>query len=263
MVHESIVTIKLGVSRITVAHHDRTGRIANLFVRKTTHYLNDDRELKQLLTFPERWGIVSSIVLVNVIPQFSESLKNLSSRNSHASLLSPSGNEFGLEIDYLPPHSLGVDRIAACKGALIRFPELSGRPFVVADFGSHTVLTLFRNGAVIGGSIASGIPLQLQSVGGGIVLGQYPLKSLGLPRRAIGRSTLESIAIGTILGAVRGVEGLFLDMCREMEGDMELILTGGLARLFCPFFRIPVRCDRHLIHYGAWSVAISGPFGTE
>lgn len=266
MSHEIVVTVKAGVSRTTMGCHDGSGRITGLFVRKTPRSkLNmvDDTEWKNFFSIPQKWGSRSSIVLISVIPQLSEWLKEMFSGSSRVTLFCPSGKELGLKIEYFPENSLGIDRIAACRGTLIRYPDLSSRSFVVADFGSHTVLTLCRKGTVIGGSIASGVPLMLQSIGGGVVLEKYSMNSLNLPRRAVGRSTSESIATGTILGAVRGVEGLFQDMCRELGDELELILTGGLSRLFRPFFRIPVRCDRQLIHYGAWAVGISGPSERE
>ena len=255
---EKVVSIKAGVSRITVALHDRSGRITDLLVRKTARDLLSGLESEPILSFPDRWGSRFRVVLISVVPQITEWMKKGFSGNTRIALLCPSVFDWGMPIDYLPEKTLGIDRIAACQGALTRYPDLSGRSFVVADFGTHTVLTLCRKGTIAGGSIASGIPLQLQSIGGGLVLGSY---SLRLPERIVGQTTAEGISTGTILGSVRGVEGIFDDMNQESGGGLELILTGGLSRLLRRFFRVSVRCDRQLIHYGAWGGYSLGRFG--
>ncbi|MHB1286159.1 MAG: type III pantothenate kinase [Leptospirales bacterium] len=254
---EKVVSIKVGVSRMTVALHDRSGKIQDLLVWRTPKKISSVQAPFEDFQFPKRWGKIFEVVLISVVPQLTAWLKVIFASNPQMTLHCPSEEEWGVVIDYFPKRTLGVDRIAACHGALVRYPDLTGRSFVVADFGSHTVMTLYRNGTILGGSIAAGIPLQLESIGGGLVLGPYILK---LPRGFVGKSTEESIAVGTILGAVKGVEGLFERMGEEYEGEFELILTGGLSQLLRPFFRLPVRCDRQLIHYGAWNVHTLGSF---
>ncbi len=252
---EKVVSIKVGVSRMTVALHDRSGKIQDLRVWRTPKKISSVQEPFENFQLPERWGNILEVVLISVVPQLTAWLKLIFSKNSRITLHCPSAEEWGLEIEYFPRKTLGVDRIAACHGALVRYPELTGRSFVVADFGSHTVMTLYRKGTILGGSIAAGIPLQLASIGGGLVLGPSILK---LPKGVVGKSTEESIAVGTILGAVKGVEGLFERMEKECGGELELILTGGLSQLLRPFFRLPLRSDRQLIHYGAWGVHAEG-----
>lgn len=155
-------------------------------------------------------------------------------------------------INYAPPDSMGSDRLLSVLGVVERFPHFVEKSFAVADFGSHTTMTVFHNGQVIGGSIASGIPLSLGVIGGGRVVLGDPGRTLRPSRISFpGGSTEESIQAGTVLGAVRSVEGLLFDAEDSLGCSLELFLTGGLAPIVKPMFHRPCFMDRHLLHRGA------------
>lgn len=256
MNHKAVVTIKVGLSRTTIGRHLPDGSLSDIRVFKTP-FSGAARSFQETFgTFPDRWGKIDTAVVVNVVPDIDPSgFSSLSKSNARMEILVPKTTDWPMAIDYTPPDSLGVDRIAACFGARWRF-HTGDRYIVVADFGTHTVLTLFRNGQVLGGSLFPGIRLQLSSVGAGRALSSF---SLGRPGVAIGRNTREGVLSGTVLGAVKAVEGLTDEMERLTGNDIDLILTGGLARFVQPYFRRPVHADRQLVHFGAWAFLLDNP----
>jgi type III pantothenate kinase len=248
--HETVVTIKVGLSRITIGRHRHDGTLSDVIAVKTPAPGSAQAFPETSLSILERWGIIDRAVIVNVVPDIDpNAFLPLSRPGGAMQILSPKTHDWPMDIDYVPPGSMGVDRIAACMGALWRF-RTGDRTCVVADFGTHTVLTLYRKHRILGGALCPGIVLQLSSVGAGRVLSPYVLDR---PSGALGRSTRDGVLAGTVLGTVKAVEGLSEEMER-LEGDsIDLILTGGLARFVQPYFRRPVLVDRHLVHFGAWT----------
>jgi type III pantothenate kinase len=194
-----------------------------------------------------------------VIPELEESICRAwkMSTGGDLRLFDPECAPFTL--DYHPPGTLGRDRSAAIWGALDRFGEALGKTFMVADFGTHTVTTVWHEGCVLGGSIAPGIVLQRKSVGGGRLTlvpgmerkeGQAKLDRFH-DKGGIGRSTVEGIEAGVVLGSVAAVEGLRKRVEREFGQPVSLVLTGGFACRISPFFSQGVFRNRQLVHYGA------------
>ena len=163
-----------------------------------------------------------------------------------------SHGDYPFPIHYNPPESMGSDRLLSVLGAVDRFPRLMEGSFAVVDFGSHTTMTVFHKGQVVGGSIAPGISLSLGVIGAGrVVLGDRG-RTLRPSRISFpGRSTEESIQAGTVLGAVRSVEGLLFDAEDALGERFEVFLTGGLSPIVRPMFHRFCFMDRHLLHRGA------------
>ena len=248
-----MITVKMGVSRLTLAVHDGKGRISSILVRKTPHEVLSPDGWENHLSLPVWFGdIKAPVAMASVVPQYDTALQKALVASGKKWMIPLTFPDWGLTVRYSPQGSLGVDRLAVCRGALERFPDLKRQGWVVADFGTHTVLTVVVNNTIRGGSISPGIMTQLQSLGKGLVLGRYCLQ---YPERPVGENTAECVSSGVVLGAVRGVEGLLGEMEIAMGQQLTLVLTGGLSRYLRPLFRLPNRCDRHLVHAGIWEAA--------
>lgn len=248
-----MITVKMGVSRITLAVHDRKGRILSILVRQTPRKAMSLDGWHKHLCLPAWFReLKDPVAVVSVVPQYLSGLQKALVAGGTKKVVPLELADWGLAVRYAPPGALGLDRIAVCTGALARFPELNGHGWVVADFGTHTVLTVVINHTIRGGSISPGIMSQLQSIGRGLVLGRYPLK---FPERPVGETTAECVSSGVVLGSVRAVEGLLREMEAGTGGQLSLVLTGGFSRFVRPLFRFPNRCDRQLVHAGIWEAA--------
>jgi type III pantothenate kinase len=141
-----------------------------------------------------------------------------------------------MPILYESPREVGADRIVNAVAAL----DLYGCPAIVVDLGTATTFdAISAGGEYLGGAIVPGVEISLDA----LVAHASALRRVELtgPRRAIGRTTVESIQSGTVLGFGALVDGL----CRKIEeelGTATVIATGGLAGLISPF---ATRVDVH------------------
>ena len=138
-------------------------------------------------------------------------------------ILGPDVN-LGIIVHYDPPSDVGPDRLANAIAA----HEKYGGPAIIVDFGTATTIdAIAENGDYLGGAIAPGIEISLQALFSKAARLQrvefFP------PKRAIGRSTAESLRSGVMMGLASQVDGMVARFSNEIDGKPRVIATGGLA----------------------------------
>ena len=250
------VTIKVGISRISVAFHQQ-GKIVRI---RTCPTPTTDHETSLRSFFTLLWMDLPpqdlEAVLVCVVPDLKNLVKALWIERSQQSVVDFSLERSRLIVDYHPPEGLGNDRIAAAWGAFDRLENRVGSSFVIADFGTHTVLTVCQERHLLGGAILPGIHLMARCIGAGRVTlideAHLLTKDKIISGKAIGSSTEEGIFSGVVMGSVEAVLGLRKNAEDELGEHLPMILTGGLAYFIAPLFPSGVHINRQLLHYGAW-----------
>lgn len=134
--------------------------------------------------------------------------------------------DLGIDILYDNPASVGADRLVNAVAGYEKY----GGPLVIVDLGTATTFDVItKNGEYLGGIIAPGIEMSAN------ILHQraakLPLVELKFPKNVIGRSTEASMQSGIMYGAVEMVDGMISRIQAEIDGDVKVIATGGLARL--------------------------------
>jgi type III pantothenate kinase len=136
--------------------------------------------------------------------------------------------KLGLTIDYPKPKSIGADRLANA----VAVTELYGFPAIVVDFGTAVTFDIVSaQRKYIGGVIAPGLEAMTNFVYQRTAL--LPKISLKEPRSAIGKSTIEAM----LSGAVIGYRGLVREILAQIRAEQfprkkcYVVATGGYARL--------------------------------
>lgn len=170
---------------------------------------------------------VSDSVLVSVVPTLATTIHQMTERFlGHDALIVHAGLDLGIAIGYENPREVGADRLCDAVAAA----TLYGTPAIVIDFGTATTFNaITADGEYLGGAIAPGVDLTTRALFQAAA--QLPLIDLVRPGRAIGRSMVESMQSGIILGYVGLVEGLVKRIAAELDGSPKIIATGGLAPL--------------------------------
>jgi type III pantothenate kinase len=134
--------------------------------------------------------------------------------------------ETGVDLSSYPGRkTLGADRLANMAGAMALYGP---GPLIVAGFGTAAVFNVIdARGRFLGGVIAPGLAAIHASLPAHTA--QLPLfRNLKTPARAIGRTTRESLAAGTVLGYRGLVREILLALQAEF-GPARVIATGGDA----------------------------------
>ena len=184
--------------------------------------------LRGLFDLAELPFTVDSVVCASVVPQMNFALTHMSSKwfGCDAVFLT-TGASLGLTVDYDPPHAVGADRLANALAALRRFEP----PIIVVDFGTATTFdAISREGHYAGGAILPGIEIAAQALIGRTA--KLPQFELAFPERAVGRTTVESLQAGLMLGYAGAIDSLAARMDQELGGGATIVSTGGLGGIF-------------------------------
>lgn len=109
-------------------------------------------------------------------------------------------------MNFSDPTAVGADRVAEMVGAKSTY----GAPALVIDLGTSTTFELLdETGAFRGGIIAPGMKLGAQALARGAA--QLAAVELRAPKSLLGRTTVEAMQAGIVMGEVARIDGL-IDM---------------------------------------------------
>ena len=136
--------------------------------------------------------------------------------------------ELGVGVDYPNPKTIGADRLANAAAVA----ALYGCPAIVVDFGTAVTFDIVSaQRKYIGGVIAPGLESMTNFLYQRTAL--LPKLSLKEPRSAVGRSTIEAMRSGAVIG----YRGLVREIINRIKAErfprkkVHVIATGGYADL--------------------------------
>lgn len=129
-----------------------------------------------------------------------------------------------MEFDLPKPDQIGSDRMANAVG----MKKLYGCPGIAIDFGTAVTFSyVSAEGNFSGGAIAPGMAVMTKSLGSHTAL--LPEIVLNEPDTAIGKSTLEAMRIGAVIGSRGMVREILRAMIAEIGTKPVIVATGGGA----------------------------------
>ena len=132
-----------------------------------------------------------------------------------------------MEVEYDNPDEVGADRLVNAVAAWDRFETAT----IVVDFGTATTFdAISRDGEYLGGTICPGITISSESLFR--TASKLPRVELAKPPEVIGRTTVDSIQAGLLYGYIGQIREVVTRMSDELEGEVAVVATGGLAGFF-------------------------------
>ena len=173
---------------------------------------------------------IESIAVASVVPWATEGIRAVAAHRRLPVLVADAGTvPLAIRVDR--PSEVGADRLVNALAG----HRLHGTPAVVVDFGTATTFdAVARDGAYVGGAIAPGLELGLEALAARTA--KLPRIALREPDHAIGRTTVDAMQAGTIIGyrgLVTGVVARIREELAAADGvapeSVKAILTGGLS----------------------------------
>lgn len=181
---------------------------------------------------------ITGVVVSSVVPAATDALRDMVTRYFHFEpvILEP-GVRTGMAILIDNPREVGADRIANAVAAYARY----GGPCIVVDFGTATNFDVVSaRGEYLGGVIAPGLQVAASSLSRAAA--RLTKVELRPPRTVIGKSTVEAVQSGLIIGAAAEVDGIVERIEKEL-GSATVVATGGLASLVIPHCATAIEHD--------------------
>ncbi len=151
------------------------------------------------------------------------------------------GMKTGVPIRYENPKEVGADRIVNAVAAIKKY----GAPLICIDFGTATTFDAISDaGEYLGGAILPGVMISLESLF--TRTAKLPRIELVNPKRAIGRTTVESMQSGIVYGVIGQVNELTRRFQEELAEKATVVATGGLASTIGPMCELVEVVDLNL-----------------
>lgn len=170
---------------------------------------------------------IKAVIISSVVPTLNMELEWMSQRyfGCKPMLVEP-GIKTGLAIKYDNPREVGADRVVNAVAAYHKY----GAPLIIIDFGTATTFCVVsKAGEYLGGAIAPGIRISTDALVSRA--SKLPRVELCVPKSLIGKNTVMSMQVGIMYGFVGQTEGIINRMKKEIDGNVRVIATGGLAPL--------------------------------
>lgn len=183
-------------------------------------------------------------LLISSVKKKTEWVKNLTVPGTSITL--NSNTNLPIEIEYLTPETLGVDRIGAAVGAWLRYPQ---NYCLIIDVGTCITYDLIDDqGCFKGGSISPGIKMKLRSIHD--FTSKLPLiENWSEEIYLTGKSTKDSILSGILLGTKQEIEG-FIRSYQDKIANLRIVFTGGGYPLVKNLFKHEYYWFPHLVLEG-------------
>jgi type III pantothenate kinase len=167
---------------------------------------------------------VTAVVLSSVVPTVTQAIRDMVRRYFRfPPVVVEPGIKTGVAVLIDNPKEVGADRIVNSLAAFTAY----GGPAVVVDFGTATTFDcVSEHGEYVGGAIAPGLQVAAQALFEHTA--RLPLVELVPPRSVVGKSTVEAVQSGLVLGYASMVDGMVERIAKEL-GQPTVIATGGLA----------------------------------
>ena len=221
------------VERLTTSH-DKTG---------TEYAIN----IKNILEIHQiKPAQIEGAILSSVVPPLNAAISSAVKKilGYHPMLVS-SGIKTGMNILMDNPKTVGSDMIVDAVAAIREYPA----PIIIIDMGTATTMSVVdRAGNYIGGVILPGLYVSLDSLSSKTA--QLPSISLDIPKKVIGKNTVDCMRSGAMYGNAGMIDGIIELMEEELGETATVVATGGLSRFVVPLCRHKITYDETLLLKG-------------
>jgi type III pantothenate kinase len=150
-----------------------------------------------------------------------------------------------MPIHYDNPKEVGADRIVNAVAAYHRHKG----GLIVVDFGTATTFDCVSPaGEYLGGAIVPGITISADALYRHAA--KLPRVEISQPPAVIGRNTVASIQSGLYYGYAALVDGIVERMIRECGFSVQVVATGGQAKLIAAVSKTIEKVDDDLTLVG-------------
>jgi type III pantothenate kinase len=241
-----ILVIDVGNTNVDFAFYEGKNMVKRWWRPTANSQIQTSKQIKQ------NKAKIEKVIISSVVPAVDQRLKRAVQRlwgiKPH---FVTAENISGIRVRVRKKKEVGADRVVDALAAY----KLYGGPAIIVDFGTATTFDVITaNGEYLGGAIAPGISLARDALYNQTA--KLPKIAIQAPKLVIGNDTESAMQSGLVYGYVAMVEGMIGRIItefrkqkvesRKRKAGVNVIATGGLARLICKYTNIVDKIDDNL-----------------
>ena len=226
-----LLTIDIGNTNLVFGCFDKGELLFQFRLRTDTERTVDEYSALFLTLSRQNYGAeltIDQCIVSSVVPSLTGVINGMVKKliGLDAILVGP-GIKTGVGLKVPNPASVGADRVVNMVAA----KRLFGCPCLVIDFGTATTFEYInKDGDYEGGVICPGPHVSMASLVRRTA--QLPVVDLVWPKQVLGKTTVDQMQIGGVLGYSCLVDGLIEQISKEVGPIEYIVATGGLGRIF-------------------------------
>lgn len=192
---------------------------------------------------------IKAVVISSVVPTVTNYFKITFNKYFNINpIIVESGIKTGISIKTSSPLEVGSDLICDALGYSDNY-EGDG---LIIDLGTASKYIYVSNRQFLGCIISPGVKTSLDALVNKTAL--LPEIDLLAPKKVLGNNTIECMQSGIMYGKAAEVDGLIRRIRKEIGKDLNVVATGGLAKLIIPLCEENITLDQNLLHKGLLSI---------
>lgn len=219
-------------------------RMATDRIRTADQYCADLKSLLEL--YQVNLSLIEGTIISSVVPPVLNALTAAVNKLvARRCLVVGPGLKTGLNIRIDNPAEVGSDLIVAAVAAMNEY----GTPLIIIDMGTATTFSVVdKQKAYLGGAICPGVMISLDALTSRTA--QLPGIRLNVPKRVVGKNTVDCMQSGLLYGAAAMLDGMIERTEAELGYRTAVIATGGLAKFILPLCKHEIHYDDNLLLKG-------------
>jgi type III pantothenate kinase len=232
-----LLVADIGNTSTTVGIYDNDKLIGNWRLASDKARSEDEYGivLNSLVRHSEFYGKIDAAIIASVVLPLTNKYKSAIEEylKIPVTVLTYKTNT-GIKLDVENPKEVGCDRIANVCAAY----NIYKSPAVVIDFGTATTFDIVTEDArFIGGIIAPGIGISADALSAFTSL--LPKVRIEAPKNVIGKNTIDNMLSGLVRGHAAMIDGLIMDVEKELGSKVTTIATGGYSQMITECLKRP------------------------
>lgn len=209
-------------------------------------YSTQEKFINLIITDILKIADIKDIIIASVVPYLTPIIsETLYTATGIKPNIVDTNTKFPLDFSAYDSKLLGVDRMLCCVAGLNKYKP----PIIIFDLGTAITINVIDNkGNFLGGAILAGIQMSLNALTEGTAL--LPKAKLIPPTSVIGKDTQTCLTSGAIYGTVAIIDGMSLQIEKELGYKCNIILTGGNSEDIITFYNKEIIYEPNLLLEG-------------
>lgn len=213
-----------------------------------TKKLNNNN-LKKNFIFLKKLKYKKKIIFCSVVPSVFLKIKRFFSKEFKIECIEIKNLKLSKILNILVnKNQVGSDRLTNAIGIID-----NKNNYIVVDFGTATTFDVITIKNYLGGIIAPGVKLSLESLIDKASL--IPTISLNKSKRVIGKNTKQAVISGFYWGYNGLINNIINLIKKKTRKKFKIIFTGGLAHLFSKNLKYKIIVDKNLTFKGLFKIS--------
>ena len=196
---------------------------------------------------------ITDIIIASVVPPLMHTIPAMCERYFGVKpLIVDTDTDIGIKNGYGNPGEVGADRLVNAVAGFKRY----GGPLILVDIGTAVTFDVItEDGTYQGGAIAPGLGISAEALF--MRASKLPKIELTKPEHSIGKTTIESMQAGMVIGYIGLVDRLLEEIMKELGTDADsttIVATGGYSALIAKESRFIQKIDKNMTLEGLYLI---------